>query len=144
MSQAPYDEAALQRGLAFARAVAVLFLLVGLLDAASVLQTLLIAIQYPSVMCGEAIFAALTVAQLFLGSRIYDASIVATVLGALVAAFATLWSVGWFVFLLVGGAFAILPVFVAGGSLFCSVAALVFIPVARQVSHQRSLLLEGL
>jgi hypothetical protein len=145
MGSVEYDERVLHRGLAFARVVAVLFLLGAILDAATVLQILAMAAgQYAEIVCGELGFAALAVAQVALGARIYDGGTGATVLGVLVSGFSALFAIGWFVFLLVQGGIALLPLFVALGSFVSGVTALVLIPVTRSIGEQRRLLLDGL
>jgi len=137
------DEAALHRGLAVARPVAVGLFVVGLIHSGSLLQIVLFSYrQSPLIVLGEigTLFSA--IAFMAVGSRVYEGSYAFTFVGMAVAFGAALFSFGWFVALLLGGTITPLPLIAAGGSFLCGIACAVLVPFAAQISAARRRLFE--
>lgn len=132
------DEAALHRGLAVARPVAVSLFVMGLIHGGNLLQIVLFAYrQSPFVVLGEvgALFSA--IAFMAVGSRVYEGSYAFSFVGVAVAFGSALFSFGWFVALLATGTISPLPLIAACGSALCGVACAVLVPFAAQVAAAR-------
>jgi hypothetical protein len=137
------DEATVQRGLAFARVVAVLLLLCGLMYGANVAQIVLFSYwQTLDIVLGELAFAFGTVLFIFVGSRIYDGSYLFTLLGVAAGFGGAMFASLWFVYLLVYGTISLLSFLVAGASALCGVGCLVLVPAVSRVAAARRRLFE--
>ena len=137
------DEAALHRGLAVARPVAVSLFVVGLIHSGSLLQIVLFSYrQSLFVVFGEVVALGSAIAFMAVGSRVYEGSYAFTFVGMAVAFGAALLSFVWFVALLLGGTITPLPLIAAGGSFLCGVACAVLVPFAAQISAARRRLFE--
>ena len=119
-------------------------LLCGLMHGASLAQILLYTYRqsWPIVVgeLGSVLFAALFIG---VGSRIYEGSHGATVLGVVLGVGGTLFSVGWFLFLMFfAGTLSLLSLLVIGGSMLCGLLCLVLLPTTSAMAAARKRLFE--
>lgn len=133
------DEMTIQRGLSFARIVAVVLLLCGLMYGANLAQIVLFAYrQSPSIVFGELCCVMFTVLYIAVGSRIYDGGHIATAAGAAASFAGAAFAAIWFVYLfLYSGALSVLSVMVAGASALGGLLCLVSLPQMLAVSAAR-------